>query len=88
MGTETSDLATTVVASLQSPQFTWRTAEGISKETGIDPGKVASFLESSDLVIRSSTANTGGQALYSLRTRYREEAPFSYRILSAITNST
>ena len=82
------DLENKVVTSLQNPQFTWRTANGVSREIGLDPSTVATFLENSPLIIRSSTANTAGQPLYSLRSRYRENTPFIYRVLSAITNST
>jgi len=77
-----------ILASLQNPKFIWRTADGISKEIGADPSQVATFLEGSPLIIRSSTANTGGQALYSLRSRYRDETPLMNRVISTIRNST
>jgi hypothetical protein len=82
------DLQKNILTSLQNPQFMWRTAEGISKEIGADPSQVATYLEDSPLIIRSSTANTAGQALYSLRSRYRNETPLVDRVISTIRNST
>jgi hypothetical protein len=81
-------LKTQIFTSLASPKFTWRTANGISKDTGLDPEKVAIVLENSAEVIRSSSANTAGQALYSLRDRYRQDTPFIDRLFSVVKNST
>ena len=77
-----------IIRSLQSPKFNWRTADGIAKETGLDTGDVATVLENSPEVIRSSSANTAGEALYTLRDRYREVTPLMRRILDSIISST
>jgi hypothetical protein len=77
-----------VFDSLSNSKFTWRTANGISKEVGLDPKKVVHILENSPDIIRSSSANTSGEALYATREQYKEQTSLPKRIFSTIKNST
>lgn len=81
-------LAEKIFQSLKGSNFTWRTINGIAGDTGINNHDIKYFLENSSDIIRSSTANTSGQFLYSTRERYKQETPLLDRAFTIIKSST
>jgi hypothetical protein len=62
-----------VLAALANPSYSWRTVEGVSRETGLDPARVLQIIEGvPDLVIRSRISDAQGRALYATREHYRK----------------
>ncbi len=70
-----------VVAAFGSSQFKWRTAHGLSKDTGIPIQRVVEFIERSSDVVRAKKPNSAGQALYTLR-----QSSVADRLVAAILN--
>ena len=61
-----------VLAALANPAYSWRTSEGVSKDTGLDPAIVLTIIEGMpDLVIRSRIPDEQGRALYATREHYK-----------------
>jgi hypothetical protein len=61
-----------VLAALANPSYSWRTVEGVSRETGLDSAQVLKIIEGMpDLVIRSRIPDAQGHALYATREHYR-----------------
>jgi len=62
-----------VLAALANPNYSWRTSEGVSKETGLDPTRVLQIIEGMpDLVIKSRIPDAQGRALYATREHYKK----------------
>ncbi len=62
-----------ILAALSSSNYTWRTVEGVSKETGVAPHQVVQIIESMpDKVIRSRIPDPQGRTLYTSREHYKE----------------
>lgn len=78
-----------MVLALENPKYDWRTVDGISTETGIDPNQVAAILEGiRNLVdiVQSSVPDKRGRALFTTRKHYIERQTFVNRFLSALTD--
>jgi len=62
-----------VLVALSNPSYSWRTSEGVSRETGLDPARVLQIIEGMpDLVIKSRIPDAQGRALYATREHYRK----------------
>ena len=62
-----------VLAALANPDYSWRTCEGVSEETGLDPVRVLQIVEEMpELVIRSRIPDAQGRALYATREHYKK----------------
>jgi len=62
-----------VLAALANPRYSWRTVEGVSRETGLDPARVLQIIEGMpELVVRSRIPDAQGRALYATRAHYRK----------------
>ena len=62
-----------VLAALANPRYSWRTVEGVSRDTGLDPGRVLQLIEDMpDLVIRSRIPDARGRVLYATREHYKK----------------
>jgi len=62
-----------VLAALANPNYSWRTCEGVSGETGLDPTRVLQIIEEMpELVIRSRIPDAKGRALYATREHYKK----------------
>ncbi len=62
-----------VLAALANPNYSWRTCEGVSAETGLDFARVRRIIEEApDLVIKSRLPDAQGRALYTTREHYRK----------------
>jgi hypothetical protein len=62
-----------VLAALANPNYSWRTSEGVSKETGLDTSRVLHIIEEMpDLVIRSRIPDAHGRQLYATREHYKK----------------
>lgn len=62
-----------VLAALANPSYSWRTCEGVSRETGLDPARVLQIIEGMpNLVIRSRIPDAQGRALYATREHYKK----------------
>lgn len=62
-----------VLAALANPSYSWRTCEGVSQETGLDPARVFQIIEGMpDLIIKSRIPDDKGRALYTTREHYKK----------------
>ncbi len=70
-----------------NPKYTWRTVRGVSKETGLGSEQVISYvLNNGDEIIKSSSNNNRGEALFANRKVYRSKASPVRRVMSALKN--
>ena len=61
-----------VLAALANPRYSWRTVDGVGRETGLDSVQVLRIIEGMpDLVMRSRIPDAQGRALYTTRAHYR-----------------
>jgi len=76
-----------VKAALESPQYNWRTIDGIAQDTGLDSKTISDVLlrDMSRVVIRSSVPDEKGRTLYTTREHYKKTQPAWNRILSAVS---
>lgn len=78
-----------VVRALENPQYDWRTIDGISEETGIDPHQVdliLTFLPNVVDVVESSVPDKKGRRLFTTRKHYVERRNVANRILSVFSD--
>jgi hypothetical protein len=78
-----ADQKQNIIQAMQASSYRWRTARGLSKDTGIGIEDIVDFLERSPAVIRASKSNNKGQALYALR---ENPVPLGQRIANVILN--
>ncbi len=71
---------------LENPNYDWRTVEGISQETGIDPYQVVQILKFLPDVVQSSAPDKSGRALFTTRTHYNKRQNIGNRILSIFSD--
>lgn len=70
-----------------NPKYTWRTIQGVSKETGVSEKDVHSYIKkNADSYIKSSSKNDRGENLYASRTVYRTKASPFRRIMASVKN--
>jgi succinyl-CoA synthetase beta subunit len=80
-------LPSSVVAALENPKYDWRTAEAVSRESGMDLENVRALLENSPrTIVRSSVPDEHGRSLYTTRKHYRETHGIGARLLSALAD--
>jgi len=72
-----------IINAMKESPYRWRTARGLSKDTGIGIEDVVDFLERSSAVMRAKKSNSKGQALYALR---EKAVPFVQRVANVILN--
>ena len=71
-----------IINALSNPKFSWRTLEGVSRETGLDQSEILEFIESKpDLFIKSLIPDEKGRALYATREHYRKSNSIWQRTL-------
>ncbi|MGF6790159.1 hypothetical protein [Paraburkholderia sp. 35.1] len=75
-----------ILAAIEESKYTWRTAEGISKEVNYPEQQVEEILNRSEQFIKAIRSNQHGQPLYSTREKYEADAGIRERLLSVITN--
>lgn len=62
-----------VLTALANPNYSWRTCEGVSGETGLDSAQVLRIIEEMpDLVIKSRISDAQGRPLYANRAHYKK----------------
>ena len=71
---------------LEDPNYTWRTIEGISKETKIDPQNVRGIIAQLDDVIKSSKLSKDGSEIFTTKAKYNKIATPIAKLKNAITN--
>lgn len=72
----------TVLAALADPKFEWRTVDGVSRDTQLEPQRVLQVIEAMpDLVIRSRIPDAKGRPLYTTREHYKETHSSLERLL-------
>lgn len=78
-----------VRASLESPQYNWRTIDGISQDTGLDYQSINDVLlqDLSGVVIKSRVPDEKGRTLYTTREHYKKSQPIWNRILAAVSDT-
>ena len=79
---------TLVLMAIEDARATWRTAELISRDTGIPLDRVQRALEttSADIIV-APDADAQGHTLYSTRHHYRKTTSFLRRYLDALASS-
>jgi hypothetical protein len=81
------NLRATVVGALEDPRYEWRTVEGIAEQTGLAVTEVPQILKQlNGEIVRSSSVDESGRALYTTRKHYRETQSLGTRILSALSD--
>ena len=81
------NLKATVVRALEVPRYEWRTVEGIAEQTGLPAADLPQILKQlNGEIVRSSSADDLGRALYTTRKHYRETQSLGTRILSALSD--
>jgi len=76
-----------VQQALNNDQFVWRTAYGISQETGIAVEDVNRILElMSDSLVRSAIPDSAGRARYTTLEHYRAHAGILRRVLDTLSD--
>ncbi len=62
-----------ILSALANPSYSWRTVDGISRDTGLNPIRVLQIIEGMpDLVLKSRIPDAQGRALYTTRDHYRK----------------
>lgn len=84
------ELSRRVLRGIEQSQYVWRTAEALSKETGIPVEHVRVILESSSdaEVMRAPYPNKQGHLLYTTREHYRRLTPFLQRYAGIVRESS
>jgi hypothetical protein len=62
-----------ILSALANRSYSWRTVDGISRDTGLNPIRVLQIIEGMpDLVLKSRIPDAQGRALYTTRDHYRK----------------
>ena len=80
---------TSVTNALQSPQWEWRTVNGVSTDTGLSEEivrKIIRYLISTGDVIQSEVDSEDGRKLYTTRKHYEGKASLWDRVKAAFRN--
>ena len=78
-----------VLSALNSPQYEWRTVDGIAKEAGIEVAEVMSILRQladQNLVVKSALPSKEGLDLYTSREKFHERASVAEKLLGSLMN--
>jgi hypothetical protein len=76
-----------VVRALENPKYDWRTIDGVSKETGIDPPQVSLILKSLPKIIDVvQSSDKSGRLLFTTRNHYNKRQNVANRLLSAFSD--
>jgi len=76
-----------VIRALESPDYDWRTIEGVAVETKLPDAQVRKIVEDlGDRIVRSSIPDPVGRALYTTRDHYRKTHGLGSRILNALAD--
>jgi hypothetical protein len=87
MSYELDEKGHSVVRALENPKYNWRTVDGISQETGIDPHQIAlilKFLPNKIELVR--TTDKSGRQLFTTRRHYNRTQNVLNRILSTFSD--
>lgn len=82
-----SDAKEQVCAVIENSKYLWRTASGIAADTGLPLEIVMEVLEQADGFLEAHRKNPRGKALYTTREKYYADAPWTRRLLDAMTNT-
>jgi hypothetical protein len=72
---------------IEGSRYVYRSAEAITRDTGIPLERVRSILETGDDFIEGLRPNAQGYTLYSTREHYRKHAGFVQRYLDTLESS-
>lgn len=76
-----------ILQAFKNEKHEWRTIRGIANEARVNVEQVKSYIsENGDLVVKSSAKNNDGEALYTLRDKYRRETSFASQMSSIFRN--
>ena len=76
-----------VLQALGNPKFTWRTIQGISKETGFGTDVILEVIaRRKDNIVRSSILSESGEDLFATRKHFQEHASVSNKLMGALKN--
>ncbi|AZN35544.1 hypothetical protein [Iodobacter ciconiae] len=75
-----------MISAIASSKYRWRTARGISKDSGLVIAQVLDVLDKSDAFIRARKGNARGELLYTTKERYKSETSLAMRVIGALTN--
>jgi len=82
-----SDAKEKVRAAIENSNYLWRTASGIASDSGLTLETVMEVLEQADGFLEAQRKNPRGKALYTTREKYYSDAPWTRRLLDAMTNT-
>lgn len=76
-----------VTQALESPEYDWRTVDGISADTGLDRDTISNLLqEMGNELIKSSVPDNKGRSLYTTRKHYKKSQPLWNRIVTSVSD--
>ncbi len=75
-----------ILTAIRESKYVWRTVKGISDDTGITPETIVHLLETADGFLRAYRPNPKGQTLYTTTEKYRRDAPWTQKLMDALTN--
>ena len=74
-----------VFDTLDNPKYEWRTIEGISKETGIDPQIVRKVIRAKGgKIIKSAYLSDSGRELYTTQHKFKRASSLVKKMIGAI----
>lgn len=81
-----SDVKEKIRAAIRESSDVWRTVRGISADTGIAEEAVLQILDTADGFLRAYRPNPTGERLYTTAEKYRTDAPWTQKLIDAVTN--
>ena len=76
-----------VINSLENENFKWRTIDGISKETGLEPQVIHQIIsQDNENIIQLSSVTEDGKSLFTTREKFSKKASRTQKILGALKN--
>ncbi|SES91160.1 hypothetical protein SAMN04488587_1529 [Methanococcoides vulcani] len=83
------DIEIRVIASLNEPEYDWRTVSGIARENSLNKDVVehAIFkLQMKGVVVESSNLDDNGHEIFTTKKKYMRKGNFANRILTALSD--
>lgn len=75
-----------VLRKLESPEYRFRTAEGIARSLDVEVETVRKVLQANQRVVKLARRTVDGREVYSTRERYHQVTTLSERLRGALIN--
>lgn len=76
-----------MITAIRNSQYRWRTAKGISKDSGVPISQILKIFEKSDMFLQAKKTNARGEHLYTTKERYKSETSLGKRLINVLTNT-